>query len=485
MPQICLTLPSCWPLQIPLVNRDVPEVACLGVDDLAASEIKPGGRTVLCTPYTNKICSGQYGQWQVLTGLGGQIHRGMFVGSSVQKEASAAMPPGISAEVDKGDCCEPGERCIAVRDRGRWYVTKLGGDGTATRGTGLAVGLILGGNALPSDPKETVTRVQPVKRATYPNPDTTTDEFGYLDEDYPSYRPFGYTLPPYDPSGAPQGRPIVNDWRKYDLLNTYKLGAKLPRIPDGLCYVRVERPYILGGKSWDANMDTPPPRPAAGEQKPVKALLDASSEFKFWFAYAGNEGLPAGGANWRISDVVASENFPADVAKVAALNARFQFTDIARAPLLSDGLPVGVISLAFSPSTGYMTGTLVKILPSGVPSVLLAPAIEALGSFQVTIGADMLGSYAGAEEKATSAASSILGCSPLQDSSVIVIAINDSSRQGFRAGDLVFMNDLAISMSDDYAKAPGNTAADTQRRSVFRIVGGSAGDSVRVNITSY
>ena len=153
MTTISLTLPDCWPLPHALVPRDIPKLSCLGVDDIAANEVKPGGRVVMVTPYdpdnegdARKICSGQYGQWQVLTGLGGQIHRGLYVGKSFQKSFQEIPAnrevPGISSTVDPSDCCVPGDKCIAIRDRGRWYISKLGSSSASQQ-----VIAIIGGNA--------------------------------------------------------------------------------------------------------------------------------------------------------------------------------------------------------------------------------------------------------------------------------------------------------------------------------------------------
>lgn len=53
---------------------------------------------------------------------------------------------------------------------------------------------------------------------------------------------------------APYSMPSVTDWDDYpEAMPGYTAyGAALPVLPDGLCYVRLERPYTLLGKSWDA-----------------------------------------------------------------------------------------------------------------------------------------------------------------------------------------------------------------------------------------
>lgn len=462
----------------------VPEIQCVAVDEIKAAEAKPGSRTLLVTPYGGStgdegICSGQYGQWQVLTGFGGQINRGLYAGDSFEKQEGYSSP-GVSSTVDCEDTVYKGTKCIAMRERGRWFVFCPKGSGGTVRGSSIAVGLVLGGNALPCSVHDEVERVLPTKRATYPSPDTTEDEFGYLDSEYPIYRPFAYTLPDVDPSGTAQSAPIINDWRKYDLPSTFLLGGKLPRLPDGLCYVRVERPYTIGSQRWDANVDSAPPRPASGDQVALKGLI-ASDALKLWFRHAASEGLTAGGGNWRLSDAVEALNFPADVTKTRDLNALFTFTKNSL-PLESGGVPVGIRNLNFD-ATGYLTADFVKIPPSGSITALSPSEVEELGSFQVTVAAGILGSYLLTEEVAASIASAALGVGPLEDRAVIIICLNDSGRQGFYAGDIVLVNQEAISFPDQYGFAPGNTEIDTQVRTVYRIIGGS-GSNVRANLTS-
>lgn len=103
------------------------DIECLDVDDISPRDIKPGGRSVIVTPHVGRVCTGCYGQFQILNGLGGQIHRAMYVGDTVEF-CDDGSPSGICTECNESgsDCIEPGERGIAVRDRGRWYVTKLG-----------------------------------------------------------------------------------------------------------------------------------------------------------------------------------------------------------------------------------------------------------------------------------------------------------------------------------------------------------------------
>lgn len=236
MTTLQFSVPACWPLQRPFPTREIPEITCLGVDDVSASEVKAGGRVVIVTPYdpddegdTRKICSGQYGQWQVLTGLGGQIHRGLFVGETFKKNNSTTWAPGVVSVVDTGDCCLPGERALAVRDRGRWYITKLGGGGAS--GPGNITALVIGGNA------------------SYADTEDLTLSAGYSDA-----RTLLYKLKPDGTYAAKRMPPPVSKWAAFAVPKTWDVDNQLPRLPHGLCYVQLERPHKFQGKSWEAGL---------------------------------------------------------------------------------------------------------------------------------------------------------------------------------------------------------------------------------------
>lgn len=204
---------------------EVPEIQCVAVDEIKAAEAKPGGRTVLVTPYNDAgVCSGQYGQWQVLTGFGGQIHRGLYCGKSFTKE-SGFSSPGVSSTVDCSDTAAKGTKCLAIRDRGRWFVhcPSSGGGGAA-----LYYGTVMGGNS-----------------TTVRTPQAEAVGSSVLALPTPFFTATGAL--------APVVLPAVDDWADYpDLMADYLFyGAPLPVLPDGLCYVRLERPYTLLGKSWD------------------------------------------------------------------------------------------------------------------------------------------------------------------------------------------------------------------------------------------
>jgi hypothetical protein len=202
--------------------------------------MKTGGRTAIVTPYSagKKVCSGQYAQFQMLDGLGGQIDKALYVGDSVEKVSMGL--PGVQISVDCTDTIEQPEKGLAIRERGRWYVVKLG---QGSSSSSFILGSIVGGNVDPTLPKVD---------ANPANTDNTLDEQGYkISTDYPSLKPYSFTLP-YLLNGQLKTKPRVKDWTKFNLPVTYKLGDTVPRTSDGLCYVKLERPHAFGDSSWDA-----------------------------------------------------------------------------------------------------------------------------------------------------------------------------------------------------------------------------------------
>lgn len=448
----------------------IPEIQCVAVDEIKAAEARPGGRTVLVTPYNEEgVCSGQYGQWQVLTGFGGQIHRGLYCGDSFEK-TDGYSSPGVSSTVDCGDIAEKGTKCLAIRDRGRWFVFCPKGSGDGGGGAAIAVGFVLGGNvqlnSLP--PADDIELKDPVYRHTFPSPDDTENEYGFLDTDYPARRPFAFTLPELDLTGAALERPIVNDWRKYDLPSGYSLGDALPRLPDGLCYVRVERPFSLkGGETWEAGDTGPPPRPSVGAQEYVKAVLDNTS-INIWMRYPVDEGRPVGappGATWRLMSPAPST--PDEVRTLL--------------PITSDGNPVpigtwvlGAGGVSLDPD-GFLEVRLYKFKEGSAPTPASAGEIASLSTFTITPASGIVVSTY--QDTPVESASLAVVTGDIREG--VVVALNDVSRQGFRAGDLVLLIDSPIDYEDRYGMVDSD---GNQVRRVYRILGGSSG--VKRNITS-
>jgi hypothetical protein len=493
MSEITFPVPGCFTPDPALDPLDPVLIECLDLQDLRPSDLKAGGRVLIVQiyPKTATCCSGQYGSFQVLNGLGGQIHRALYLGSSASAFGTSGLAssggpevdvPAVDVPVNCDDKITGDDRALAIRDRGRWYVTKLGaGSSGGGGGAAVAVGVVLGGNAIQKLLTATVPALtDPVLRATYPSPDTTENEYGFLDSDFPDRRVYAYSLPETDPAGNKLSVPIVNDWRKYLLPKSYTLGTKLPRIPDGLCYVRIERPYTLSdGTSWDANDVGPPARPGVGDQGPVKAFLSDTTA-TVWFRHALDEGIPAGapsGAEWDIGVALAAAATP------TAVSALFDVTS-ASSPVVVDGWTIGIGGASINPD-GSMTLTFYKFKDAFAPQVVDAADISSDNVSNLTVAVP-----AGALEVTLSPVAPAVVGEVVQskaaslvvrdgvDRDVVAICLNDSGRQGFRAGDLVYVADVPIPMPDRY----GMVSPDgNQTHNVFRIMGGVSG--TKANIT--
>lgn len=203
-------------------------VPCISLEDLSPQDYLPGGRTAVVTVYKKGscVCSGQYGQFQVLNGLGGQIHRALYVGKSVAK-IDGSDNPGVEITVDCTDriCADPdtnggpnGDKGIAIRDRGRWYVVKLA-QSSGSGGVSLYFGIALGGNPDRTD-SENRLFINPV-------PIFNTSRTGLV---------LLPTVPSWDSLALPES------W-------TISTGFSTDT-PVGLGYVQLVRPSVWGGSSW-------------------------------------------------------------------------------------------------------------------------------------------------------------------------------------------------------------------------------------------
>lgn len=131
------------------------------------------------------------------------------------------------------------------------------GDFTFTRApiagggsSSFALASIVGGNVPPNayDPA-----ADPL------NDDDTLDEQGYVyDTAYPVSRPLCMSTPLLAEDRV-RTLPRVKKWSKFGLPTTYTFGDPLPRMPDGICYLRLERPYTItyngSTSSWDAYLN--------------------------------------------------------------------------------------------------------------------------------------------------------------------------------------------------------------------------------------
>ena len=119
---------------------DCPTVPKFRVEKLVA-----GGRSVVVVPYDKDVCSGGRGTFQIISGMGGQICDAIYLGNTVGRRATTPGLPahGVGLQADGDTPYEPdvihrdpdvpggplGEKGVAVRDRGQWYVVKMGEGG--------------------------------------------------------------------------------------------------------------------------------------------------------------------------------------------------------------------------------------------------------------------------------------------------------------------------------------------------------------------
>ncbi len=412
-----LILPPCSPTPSPAPIY-LPNALCVPTDEVKASEIKTGSRTLLVTPYSTPIASGQYGQWQNLIGLGGQINRGFYVGSSIGKIPGYANP-GIATTVDHSDTVSPGTKCIAIRDRGRWYVYCPKGSAAGTSASPALVGALLGGNISPIE-------VDPA--ATDTNTDTAKDEQGYTDAQYPADRPFSYPMAYLNHTGYLYEYPRVKDWSKYVLPVAYAVGNKLPRISDGLCYVQLQRPYTWQSQAWDAGQNAAPVIPTPNPTQPFAFLASRCfTPYTICTAFWTQTIYYKNGAIWAPSFTITD---PAVVSKFVVTVTNIDGTMAATAAL-----------------------TQVQVGPPGYPNALsfyfnraFDPAIE---NVSVAIPGAMLGNHDGSVLLTTPSVSLVFGI--VQRS--VAIAINRTGKQAFGFGDYVLMVDNQFSLVDEKGRA--------------------------------
>lgn len=131
-------------------------------------------------------------------------------------------------------------------------------------GVNITIGTVVGGNTLGVAPSEDAEELV-----------------------YAEYKPHAFPTPFTNDDDELQLLPAVEDWNAVALEDDYVIGDSLPLMPDGLCYVRLERPYSMLGSSWDANVEIAfttlgvpetPANPIAARTK----IEDFSTVFVFW-----------------------------------------------------------------------------------------------------------------------------------------------------------------------------------------------------------
>jgi hypothetical protein len=106
--------------------------------------------------------------------------------------------------------------------------------GAAAAGTALILGEVVGGCVKPDNP--------------------TADAEDWV---YSSYKPYGF---PLELDSEAKLVPDVYDWSEFTLPEEFKTGDSIDNVlPNGLCYVKLVRPYSFGSKSWDSGLVLSPP----------------------------------------------------------------------------------------------------------------------------------------------------------------------------------------------------------------------------------
>ena len=320
-------------------------------------------------------------------------------------------------------------------------------------GVNLYVGTVLGGNVDPinptrytaDDPNDPTIKKGMIKytlNTTVPTDAqlaTSKDEAGYLDTDYPTSRPYGFPQPLLDGQGAYRDVPFIQRWDRFDLPANWKFGDKLPRLPDGLCYVRLSRPYVFGAYSWNGNLDLPPATSSPYIQFPRRAIASLASgattttTITLYWQLKG----------WTVPRQPNSQQ-PIDLTTLIGM------TGPSKAP---DGTANKIKSVTYQASAGTMLLTLVGplsitdatqttltiregALESAVQDTTVNPPVtttyvaQGLGSLQVEF---------------------------LNDRSTVIICHNGTYSQGWGPGDGVVLADRGTIITDHHGDLPGKS----------------------------
>jgi hypothetical protein len=253
------------------------------------------------------------------------------------------------------------------------------------------------------------------------NTNANMDEQGYLLTAYPSVRPFSFPLPMLLRESLVT-RPRVKDWSRFDLSDDYRIGDQLPRLPDGLCYLRLERPSQVGGFSWDSFVEesAAPARADGTPPSPVDARL--SLDRSKIYVYFDREGQRS-----RITGLSSTYTITIRDANGALLLAR-------------PGRNVSWISqAALNESKQRVELTLVRALPPNtVSSIVILVANQALLSKDVPPKASVSGT---------------LSVLLTGDRFTVVYGMNRNGLQGYGLGDYVSFDSRAVSLSDELGES--------------------------------
>ena len=214
-------------------------------------------------------------------------------------------------------------------------------------------------------------------------------------------------VPYFNADGAlsPFNMPDVADWADYpDNMEDYAAyGSALPVLPDGLCYVRLERPYTLLGKSW-----------AAGY--PIDITLQYTDK---------------------------------PLAVVAAVNG----SDLSKVLVYFDTAPATFGGKSYFKVRNIATGALVPVssasINSNVVTLNLQQELDSASSYSVSVLARAVRNGAGVSGYAYRYNDSALLDAAFDFlSGSLVICINRVASQTFYAGDLVSLQNTGLTITD-------------------------------------
>ena len=249
------------------------------------------------------------------------------------------------------------------------------------------------------------------------NTDVSKDEQGYTyDTAYPTNRPFAFPLP------LIMGNklfvlPRVKDWTKFDLAKDYVIGNKVPRLPDGLSYLLLERPASIGSSSWLSRYDNELYSAVAASVVPyvsgartVKGTLT-----KIKVRWSRPIRLPTGGPTGVLYSLT-YETFDGVVTPLAVTSVSLVAADWSTVLTYSDTVIGGV-----DPAKGslYLNVASGAVLSTATPPI-------------------------------NNAAQDNLSVVYTLDREAIVVGLNRNGTQGFAYGDYVLCSSSAISITDEH-----------------------------------
>lgn len=193
--------------------------------------------------------------WYVLNNTGAEIPKTVdFVGRLIVGSEYIDIPCKLDSS--SGEALKPNgmaKLTTLATSTNRWKCVTADTCTSGGGGVTTIIGTVLGGNS-------STTRKAPVKAEDKVDPDVTSV--------------LAYPVPYVNSSGttSPTDVPVPNDWSKYVLPITWTVGNALPILPDGLCYVKLERPYTAYGASWDAVLPPSIIVATTGAPVPVSAI---------------------------------------------------------------------------------------------------------------------------------------------------------------------------------------------------------------------